>query len=186
MSQLNTQSATYGISASIATDGTLQFGGSTAFTVTAGALANGASAGAVATPADTAYNTGNYSVDSATALNASAVAGGAFVGFAAGGTGSETISIQNGKGTTSVTLSGAANAGAGNATTLVQALQTLNTALNGTGISAVQNAGGTGVSFQSSSSFNITLTAESTGGVGNLFGSGAAASGQCRCLARLR
>jgi flagellin len=176
VSQLNTQLSTYGISASIATDGTLQFGGSTAFTVTAGALAGGATGGVVATAADTAYNSANFSVDSATALNASAVAGGAFAGFAAAGTGSETISIQNGQGTTSVTLSGAANAGAGNATTLVQALQTLNTSLAGTGVSAVQNAAGTGVSFQSSSSFNVTLTAESTGGVGNLFGSGAAAA----------
>ncbi len=65
--QLNSQLATYGISASIANDGTLQFGGSTAFTVTAGALANGATAGAVATPASTAINTSNYTVDSATA-----------------------------------------------------------------------------------------------------------------------
>ena len=33
-----------------------------------------------------------------------------------------------------------------------------------------------GISFQSASSFNITLTANSTGGVGNLFGSGASAA----------
>jgi flagellin len=173
VSQLNTQLATYGISASIATDGTLQFGGSTAFTVTAGALAGGATGGVVATAATTAINTSNYTVDSSTAINGAVVAGGAFVGFAAAGTGSETFSIQGAKGTTSVTLSGAANAGAGNATTLTQALQTINTALNGTGISAVQNAAASGISFQSASSFNITLTANSTGGVGNLFGSGA-------------
>ena len=176
VNQLNSQLATYGISASIATDGTLQFGGSTAFTVTAGALAGGATGGVVATAATTAINTSNYTVDSSTAINGAAVAGGAFVGFAAAGTGSETFSIQGAKGTTSITLSGAANAGAGNATTLTQALQTINTALNGTGISAVQNAAGSGISFQSASSFNITLTANSTGGVGNLFGSGAAAA----------
>jgi flagellin len=52
----------------------------------------------------------------------------------------------------------------------------LNTALGGTGISAVQNAAGDGISFQSVNSFNITLTANSTGGVGNLFGSGTALS----------
>jgi flagellin len=180
VTQLNTQLATYGISASIATDGTLQFGGSTAFTVTAGALANGATGGVVATAATTAINTSNYTVDSTTALNGAAVAGGAFAGFAAAGTGSETFTIQGAAGATptSVTLSGAANAGAGNATTLTQALQTINTALAGNkaGISAVQNAAGTGISFQSSSSFNITVTANSTGGVGNLFGSGAAAA----------
>ena len=110
VNQLNTQLATYGISASIATDGTLQFGGSTAFTVTAGALAGGATGGVVATAATTAINTSNYTVDSSTAINGAAVAGGAFVGFAAGGTGSETFSVQGAKGTTSITLSGAANA----------------------------------------------------------------------------
>ena len=73
-----------------------------------------------------------------------------------------------------MTLSGAANSGAGNATTLTQALQTLNGQLSGTGISAVQNATADGISFQSATSFNLTLTAESTGGTGNLFGSGAA------------
>jgi flagellin len=127
----------------------------------------------VATAATTGINTSNYTVDSATAINGAAVAGGAFVGFAAAGTGSESFSIQNAKGTTSVTLSGAADSGAGNATTLTQALQTINTALSGTGVSAVQNAAADGISFQSASSFNITLTANSTGGVGNLFGSGA-------------
>ena len=180
VTQLNTQLATYGISASIATDGTLQFGGSTAFTVTAGALANGATGGAVATAASTAINTANYTLDSATALNGAATAGGAFVGFAAGGTVRETFTIQGATGTTptTVTLSGAANANAGNATTLTQALQTINTALStdNSGISAVQNAAGDGISFQSASSFNITLTANSTGGVGNLFGSGTAGS----------
>ena len=43
-------------------------------------------------------------------------------------------------------------------------------------VSAVQNAAANGVSFQSAASFNITLTANSTGGVGNLFGSGASAA----------
>jgi flagellin len=178
LSQLNTQLATYGISAPIAPDGTLQFGGSAAFTVTAGALAGGATGGVVAVAATAAINTANYTVDSATANNGAATPGGAFVGFAAAGTGSETFTIQGANGTTptSVTLSGAANSGAGNATTLTQALQTINTALatGNSGISAVENALGNGVSFQSASSFNITLTANSTGGVGNLFGSGTA------------
>jgi flagellin len=175
ISQLNSALSSYGISASIATDGTLQFGGNTAFTVTTGAIAGGATAGTqVATGASSTSNSANYTVNSTTALNGADTAGGAFVGFAAGGTGSETISFQNASGTTSVTLSGAANSGAGNATTLVQALQTLNDALEGTGISAIENSTSNGISFQSSTSFNATLTANSTGGTGNLFGSGTA------------
>ncbi len=174
---MNTALASYGISAQIASDGGVEFGGNTAFTVTTGALAGGATAGTqVATAASSASNSANYTINSDTALNGAGTAGGAFAGFAAAGTGSETISFQNASGTTSVTLSGAANAGAGNATTIVQALQTLNTALQGTGISAVENAASNGISFQSTSSFNATLTANSTGGTGNLFGSGTAGS----------
>jgi flagellin len=176
VNSLNASLAQYGISASIANDGGLQFGGSTAFTVTTGALAGGA-ANAVATAATTAINTANYTVDSATAINGTsggATPGGAFVGFVggAGVASSETVSFQNSKGTTTVTLGGASS----NAVDLATTLQTLNTALTGTGISAVQNAAGNGISFQSNSSFNINLTANTTGLVGNLFGSGAAAS----------
>jgi flagellin len=84
----------------------------------------------------------------------------------------ETVSFQNAKGTYSVTLGGAS----GNAIDLNTTLQTLNTTLSGTGISAVSNAAANGVSFQSTSSFNINLTANTTGLAGNLFGAGAAAS----------
>jgi flagellin len=188
VTQLNTALATYGVTASIANDGDLQFGGNTAFTVTTQAVVGGTGvAPQVATAASTALNTANYTVDSATADNGASVPGtpvvaGAFSGFTAGGTGLETIAFQNALGTTNVTLSGIANANAGNATTLTQALQTLNTALSGTGISAVQNAAGTGVSFQSSSSFNINLTAEAADaggpGTGNLFGTATATVNQ--------
>ena len=180
ITQLNTGLATYGISASIANDGTLQFGGSTAFTVTAGATAGATATSAAATAATTAINTANYTVDSATALNGAAVPSGGFNAFTAAGAGLETIAFQNSLGTTNVTLSGIANANAGNATTLTQALQTLNTALSGTGISAVANGPNvltaTGISFQSSSSFNVNLTTEAAGGNGNLFGTAAAAA----------
>ncbi len=170
--QLNTQLAQYGINASIANDGTLEFGGNTAFTLSnASTLGDGTDAASVAaTTTSTATNTSNYTVDSATSDNAAGAPGGAFVGFTAGGAGSETIAIQNASGTTNVTLSGAANDGNGNATTLQQAIQTLNSALAGTGISAVQDVSGTGISFQSASSFNISLTANAGDtGAGNLF-----------------
>jgi flagellin len=178
INQLNTALSTYGITASIANDGTLQFGGNTAFTVTTGATVGATAGTEAATPTATAINTANYTVDSATALNGGDVASGGFNAFTAAGAGLETIAFQNAQGTTSVTLSGIANSNAGNATTLTQALQTLNTALNGTGISAVQNAAATGISFQSSSSFNINLTAEAAGGSGNLFGTAAATANE--------
>ena len=181
ITQLNTGLSTYGITASIANDGTLQFSGNTGFTVSAGATAGATATSQAATAASTAINTSNYTVDSATALNGGGVASGGFNAFTAAGAGLETIAFQNAQGTTNVTLSGIANGNAGNATTLTQALQTLNTALNGTGISAVANGPNvltaTGISFQSSSSFNVNLTAEAAGGNGNLFGTAAAAAG---------
>ena len=141
MNQLNTQLSTYGISASIATDGTLQFGGSTAFTVTAGALANGATGGVVATPATTPSirpTTRSTARPPSTVLRWRA---GHSLASRPRVPARKPISIQSGKGTTSSPSPEPPNAGAGNATTLTQALQTLNTALSGTGISAVQNAG---------------------------------------------
>jgi flagellin len=176
VNNLNGSLAQYGISASIANDGTLEFGGSTAFTV---ATQNATAGNGVAAQTSTAINTANFTVDSATAINATTggvTPGGAFVAFTAAGAGSESISFQNSGGTYNVTLSGAANAGLGNATSLTQALGTLNSSLVGTGISAVQNAAGDGVSFQSTSSFNVTLTANAAGGAGNLFEGGAAAT----------
>ena len=82
INSLNTSLAQYGISASIANDGGLQFGGSTAFTVTASHQTG--TGNVVATQNGTAINTANYSVDSATALNATNTAGGAFAGFVGG------------------------------------------------------------------------------------------------------
>jgi flagellin len=175
INQLNTSLATYGITASLANDGHLQFGGNTAFTVTTAATVGATAGTEAATAASTAINTANYTLDSAAAIDGTAgglTPGGAFVPFTAAGTGLEAISFQNARGTTNVTLSGIANANAGNATTLAQALQTLNTALSGTGINAVQNAAANGISFQSNSSFNVNLTANAAGGAGNLFEGG--------------
>lgn len=160
ISSLNSSLAQYGISASIANDGTLEFGGSTAFTVTAAAASAG---NAVATSASTAINTSNYNADSD-------AIGGAFVAFA-NGTGAstaETVVFNTASGSKTVTLNAA------NASTLGNAENAINTALNGTGVYAVTNAAGNGISFQSSSSFTIdeTTYAAATGtGTGNLFGS---------------
>jgi flagellin len=157
---LNTSLAQYGISASIASDGFLQFGGSTAFSVTAAAASGGT---AIATAASNAVNGSNYSLDSSTG------AGGAFAAFTTGGgtSASETIVFQTSSGSKTVTLDDT------NAGSLSQAETTLNTALNGTGISAVTTANNNNISFQSVNSFNVNetaFTAGAGGGTGNLFG----------------
>jgi flagellin len=158
--QLNSSLSTYGINASIGTDGKLQFGGSAAFSVTAGPAGAGIAA---ATNTSTAINTSVYNLDSSTG------AGGAFAGFTIGGgtSASETVVFQNAGSTKTVTLDNT------NAADLPGALTTLNTALAGTGIQAVKTANGNNISFQSSNSFSVNETAYTAGaggGTGNLFG----------------
>jgi flagellin len=159
ISSLNSQLSSYGISASIGSTGTLQFGGPTAFTVTTTGAATGAVANTSAT--GTAVNVGNANL-----------ASGAFAAFVSGaGTNtstSETVVFQNGSGSYSATLDGT------NAATLTAALATLNTALTGSGINAVKDAAGTSISFQSAASFSAVetgFTASAGTGTGNLFGS---------------
>jgi flagellin len=160
ISSLNSQLQAYGISAGIASDGTLQFAGSTAFSVSAAA----GSAGTSVASAGTAVNTANYNSQAS-----------GFAAFTDGGgtTASETVVFQNAGGTKSVTLDSS------NASTLSQALQTLNGALAGTGISAVTNSDGTSISFQSSNTFSIddtAYTAGLSGGTGQLFSDGTSAA----------
>ncbi len=157
---LNSQLSSYGINASIGSNGKVQFGGSTAFSVTAAAAGGG---NAIATTASTALNTSNYNLDS------SVGAGGAFAAFTLGGgtSATETVVFQNAGATKTVTLNDT------NAGTLAGALSTLNTALAGTGISAVKTANGNNISFQSSNTFSVNetaYTAGASGGTGNLFG----------------
>jgi flagellin len=158
---LNTSLSSYGINASIAADGKLQFAGATAFSVST----TGAASGAVANTSTTgrAVNTANYNLDSSTGT------GGAFANFTVGGgtTATETIVFQNAGGSKSVTLNDT------NAFDIDTALTTLNNALSGSGISAVKTANGTNISFQSTNSFNVNetaFTAGAGGGTGNLFG----------------
>ena len=154
ISSLNNSLSSYGINASIAGDGTLEFAGSTAFSVSAGTPGAG---NAVATAASTAINTSNYNVSSLSGAGAAV-----FADFT--GTQSETVVFQNGAGTTQVTLDST------NADTIDGALTALNTALSGTGISAVKDAAGTSISFQSENTFSANETADVTTGTGNLFG----------------
>ena len=133
--QLNSQIAALGISASIdSTNGQLSFaGGSTAFNVTAQAVSGGGSA--VATAAGTAQNTANY------------IASGAATYVAPATTTDVLTFVVNGT-TTNVTLA--------KTTTLANAISQLNTALNSQGIYALKNTAGTGIDFQSATSFTVS------------------------------
>src|SRR5215831_3295157 len=92
---LNNSLQAYGISASIGSNGTLQFGGGTAFTVTTTAAGTGP-----ISATGTAVNTADYNLDSSTGT------GGAFAAFTLGGgtAASETVVFQNAGGTHSITL----------------------------------------------------------------------------------
>ncbi len=153
ISNLNTSLQAYGLTAAIGSDGTLEFGGSSAFTVTTTAAGTGPIAGT-----GTAVNEANYSIGSGT-----------FAAFAAGGgtAADETFVVQNASGAYTINLT-AANAG-----TLTAALTTINTALAGSGIYAVTAANGTDFSIQSTASFSVNetaFTAGAGGGSGSAFG----------------
>jgi len=148
---LNKQLQQYGISATIATDGSLQLSGATAFTVEAQAESGGL---AIATSGTPVVNTANYNATSA-----------AFVGFTGGDT--ESFTIQNGTKAVNIDLT------ATNAPDIATAVQNINTSLSGTGVFAVQSADGTAISFQSASAFSINETAIPSG-AGTVFGTAGA------------
>ncbi|MES1260960.1 MAG: flagellin [Acidobacteriota bacterium] len=153
LANLNTSLQAYGVTASIGSNGTLQFGGATAFTVTTTAAGSGPISNS-----GTAVNGANYSIDS-----------GAFAAFADGGgaAATESFTIQNGSSSYNISLTST------NADTLAHTLTTLNTALAGSGIFAVTAANGTDVTLQSTGAFSVNetaFTAGSGGGTGSLFG----------------
>lgn len=132
LSSLNNQLSPFGITAQVGSDGQINFGGGTAFTVSAGATAD---PNPIATPASTAINTGVYSVAGAAAYTAKA----------------ETLTFQNGQGTANVTLTAGDN--------ISSALSKINAQTASLGIYAVENAAGTGISFQSVNNFTASTTA---------------------------
>jgi flagellin len=132
LSSLNSQLSSYGIDAQVGSDGQLNFGGSTAFTVS---TTTADATDQIATTTSTAINNGVYSTAGA----------GTFTGVA------ETLTFQNGQGTANVTLSAT--------DTLTSALAEINAQTASLGIYAVANAAGTGVSIQSASSFSASTTA---------------------------
>ncbi len=128
---LNTSLAAYGITASIGSNGALQFGGSTTFT----ASTTAAVTGAISTTG-TAVNSANYNVDTGTVAGITA--------------GTEVDTFQNASGTYAVSFDSTTGASP------ASAVSQLNSSLAGSGISAVLDAAGTGVSLQSSSVFSVS------------------------------
>jgi flagellin len=143
VSKLNAQTSKYGITASIGSDGKLQFSGGVAFSVitdvTAGtALTDDAAA------AD--YNKGMYAI-TGTAPNVSA--------------GSETVTITNANGSVNLTFDSTTGGTVGNA------IAYMNDNLNSIGIYAVKDSAGTGYTLQSASTFTVNKTAAA--GTGAVF-----------------
>jgi len=128
LSQLNGALNQYGISAQVDGNGQLNFGGSTAFTLTDNGATN--ATGVISNATGITVNTGVYSA------SGEAV----FAGKA------ETLTFQNGTQTASVTLSAAA--------TMAQTIDAINAQTVGLGIYAVAN--GTSISFQSPNNFTVT------------------------------
>ncbi|HLG96580.1 MAG TPA: flagellin [Bryobacteraceae bacterium] len=148
ISALNTQLSSSGITASIGSNGQLQFSGSVAFTL--GAVGAATAGNAVVTTGSTiATNSADYNINSAFAT---------IVGT------NETLTFQNANGSYNVSLP------AGNAAATIQAL---NTQLSGSGISAVLGSNGTDINIQSANAFSVNQTA-AAGTSGGLFaGTGA-------------
>jgi flagellin len=152
ISSLNNSLQSYGLTAAIGSDGTLALGGNTAFTVTTTAAGTGPITGS-----GTATNSAVNSVNST------------FTAFAAGaGTAAtESFVVQNASGAFTVSLTSV------NADTLANTIGAINTALDGSGIYAIKDAAGTGISLQSSNSFSVNetaFTAGASGGTGSVFG----------------
>ena len=150
ITSLNNSLQSYGINASIGSNGYLQFGGSTAFTVATTAAGTGP-----ISASGTAVNSSNYSLSSTT--------------FAAVVGTDEKFTVQNATGSYNVDLSSAV-------TTTPLALQAINAQLAGSGIFAVTAPDTTNITFQSANTFGATETAVAgtSGGVFSLLGAQAA------------
>jgi flagellin len=141
LTQLNGDLSQYGITAGVDTNGLLQFSGSTAFNLSV-ASASTATAG-LTTGAGTASNTSNYIVNGATAFTAESA--------------DEPLTIQADGKSISVTLTAA------NDTSLAAALSDINAQTAQYGVYAIANTAGTGVDFQSASSFSVYANGTAAG-----------------------
>jgi flagellin len=130
LSSLNGHLSQYGIQASVGSDGQLQFGGGTPFTISTSTTATDA----IATDNSTATNNGDYTID-----------GGNYV------VETENLTFQNANGTAHVALS--------NSETLASGLSKINAQTAALGIYAVANSAGDGISVQSTGNFTLSSDA---------------------------
>ncbi len=128
LTSLNNSLNPYGITAQIDNNGLLQFSGATAFSLSAAA---GTAGTGLTTGAGTAENTSNYLSDQVYTT----------------ATAAQTLTFQ--------TSSGSVNVNLAVGDTLTTALGKINAATSAYGLYAVQDAAGTGISFQSGTSFSI-------------------------------
>src|SRR4051794_33709434 len=135
LDSLNSSLNTLGISAGLDNNGAIQFSGASAFTVSAGAP--GGATDDIVSGTGTADNTANF------VKNGQAT----YAGVA------QTLSFQTSNGSASVALLAA--------DTLDSAIGKINAQTANTGLYAVKNSGGTGISFQSANSFSVYSNAAS-------------------------
>ncbi len=155
LNQFNSKLSSYGITASLDGNGTLQFSGATAFNVQDEASTKTLIS---ASGQATASNSSNYLLDGLSAASAASL-------LPATG-GSEELQFQIGNATATVTLTTA------NAASIPQALQTINAATSKYGLYAIaqsNSSGNLGIEFQSSSTFSVNSTL-SSGSAGGIFG----------------
>ncbi len=160
LSGLNSQLSAYGITASTASNGRLQFSGASAFSVTDSATAADGSGTSNGGTTSTAENTSNYIADGAGTYTSPGANTAYVAGTTAGVTNTEVLQFETSAGAATVTLSGT--------TTKAQALAAINAQTASLGVYAVQGANG-GISIQGANSFTVndtvTTTNETTAGV---------------------
>jgi flagellin len=132
---LNSSLSSLGVSAGLDSNGALQFSGAAAFTVSAGAP--GGVSDDILSGTGTADNTANYVKNGQTT----------YAGVA------QTLSVQTSNGSASVALLAA--------DTLDSAIGKINSQTASSGVYAVKNSAGTGISFQGSNSFSVYASAGS-------------------------
>jgi flagellin len=160
LSGLNSQLSAYGITASAASNGRLQFSGASAFSVTDSATAADGSGTSNGGTTSTAENTSNYIADGAATFTSPGANIAYVAGTTAGVTNTEVLQFETSAGAATVTLSGT--------TTQAQALAAINAQTASLGVYAVQGSNG-GISLQGANSFTVkdtvTTTNETTAGV---------------------
>jgi flagellin len=135
LSSLNSKLNPYGITASVNSNGLLEFSGATAFTVSAAAATAGTG---LTSGAGTAENTSNYIVDGQATYAAAA----------------QNLTFQTSSGSVTVAI--------GATDSLTTAISKINAQTANMGVYAVLNAAGTGITFEGSNSFSVYADAAGT------------------------